>query len=227
MGILINLKSYVEPETTLFQQAVDFILAIIDQVLDSFDTHPTQGTFILDGQAYGEKAKCILRFNLEDGVLQPLEGFEDTSDDIAAGAINKVLAWPETPAYGYKAEPNFFGRLPSGVYKQGRNKVLVLNTTFGRFLMSYYANSGCSMEAHDEGSALLLAVAETIAQMGKEDKVLQRSAYTLGEQSTGVEKDAVILVKRLFLEDKFPPLLAWKKWHEPANTSGKLTLFFE
>lgn len=230
MGKFTNLEIHTEPETTLFHQESNLILAVIDQVLSSFDTYPTQGTFILDGQKRGEDAKCLIRFNLEDGVCPPIAGFDDTSDDIATNAINAVLSWPAASAYGYKGEPNLFGQFSSGIYQHGRKKVLVLNATFGRFLMSYYADSGCSncrAEAHDDGNALLLSVAETIAQMGKEDKILQKSVDSITNTTAKNEQDAITLVERLFLEGTFPPLQVWKEWHEPANTSGALTLFFE
>lgn len=198
------------------------ILAVIDQVLASFDEYPTQGTFILDGQKMGDEAKCIVRFNLEDGFCRPIE---DSSDDIAAGAIDAVLAWPESPAYGYRGEAKFFGQLPSGIYQYGRKKALVLNTTFGRFIASFYAdfrNGG-----HDESIALLIALAEAFASMGKEDRILQSSAQRLCDQAVGIGKDALILVKKLFLGCNLPALKTWREWHEPANNSGELTLFFE
>lgn len=222
MGTFTNLETHVEPETTLFQQEVDIILAVIDQVLATFDEYPTQGTFILDGQKMGEDAKCILRFNLENGFCQPME---DTSDDIVIRAIDDILVWPKYLTYGYHGEPNYFGQLPSDIYKYGRRKALVLNTTFGRFVVSFYANfvSG----GHEESTALLLAVAESIAQMGKEDKILQKSNQNLQWLMTNLDQNAVALVRDLFHNCAHPTLKAWKEWHEPANSSGELTLFFE
>lgn len=225
MGNFINLKSYVEPETTLFQPEVDVILAVIDQVLASFDTYPDKGTFILDGQKMGEKAKCIVRFNLEGGYCRPLE---DTSDEITANAINNVLSWPHKPAYAYQGETKFFGQFPSGIYTHGRQKVLVLNTTYGRFLMSYYANSGCNpFEEHDECTILLQALAETFARMGKEDKVLQWSVERVHAQATDLEKRTITLVQDLFQNCTLSAIREWEDWHEQANDSGELTLFFE
>lgn len=170
----------------------------------------------------GEEAKCIVRFNLQNGFYQPLE---DTSDDIVSKAIDDVLVWPESSTYGYRGEAKFFGLLPSDIYRCGRRKTLVLNTTFGRFIISFYANF-CS-GGHDEITALLIALAEAFALMGKEDKVLQKSAQHLCSQAVGIDKDALALVKKLFADCDLPALQAWKEWHEPANNSGELTLFFE
>ena len=222
MGNFTNLITNVGPNTTLFQQEVDVIQAVVARVLDSFEPQPTQGTFILDGQKRGESAYCILRFNLEKGCCQL---HEETSDDAAAGSIDDILAWPERLAYGYRSNPEYFGQLPSSIYMSIRRKVLVLNTTFGRFLVSFYANSPFPYVRQD--MTLLMALAEAFAQMGKEDKILQRSVERVCASAISPDKDAIILVKHMFLDCEDDALRIWRDWHEPANQAGELTLFFE
>lgn len=224
-----NLETFDEG-TTLYQQEIDVILAVIDQVLASFEMHPTKGTFILDGQEMGEEAKCIIRFNLENGVCLPPEdlGIDDyTSDDITAIAINSVLSWPEVPAYGYKGEARYFGQLPSGIYKRGLRKVLVLNTTYGRFLISFFANCQCGIDEHDGGSALLRALAIAFASIDQKDKVLQQSVKGITQFIALGEKCAMDVVRELFTKCELPALKAWKDWCESASSSGELKLFFE
>ena len=227
MSKFTNLKTFIK-ETTLYQQEVDVILAVIDQVLASFEQYPTKGTFILDGQEMGEDAKCIIRFNLEDGAYPLSGGLEDcTSDDIATMAINDVLSWPEVPAYGYKGEARFFGQLPSGIYKRGRQKVLVLNTTYGRFLMSFFANCQCGIDEHDDGSALLLALAVAFASIDQKDKILRQSVENITTSISCNEESATDMVLDLFAKCELPALIAWKDWCESANSSDELPLFFE
>lgn len=231
MGKFINMEMVLEPESTLFQPEIDVILAVIDQVLTSFGHYPTRGTFILVGQKRGEAATNIIRFNLADeeseGSRQEVynDTYYSTSNSLAEAAIDEVLSWPENSVYDYQGEAKNFGLLPSGIYRCTELKVLVLNTVFGRFLASCYANF--MDDGHTQSTALLIAIAETFAQMGKEDKILQQSAQALYRQAVGIDKDAIILVRRLFLDRALPALSAWHTWHEPANNAGELTLFFE
>lgn len=224
MGKFINLQTFVEPETTLFQQEVDVVLAIVNQVLTSLQLCPKRGTFILDGQKMGEDAKCILRFNWEEGTYQPLSS-ERTSDQIAADSIDRILSWPEYLTYGYQGEAKYFGLLPSNIYRYGRMQVLVINATYGRFLISFCADF--TDERWDESTVLMMALAEAFAQMGQEDGILLRSADRICQGAGETEKTAIALVQGLFRDCTLPALETWKSWHAPANASGELTLFFE
>lgn len=231
-----NLVQRHEPETTMFPQETEALLRVINTVLERFAPSATKGTFILDGQKFGEDAQCILRLNLSDGPYQRrLFGiYGRTSDEMAAAAIDELLALPEKSRYYSE------GSLPrhmthediktaqdvsSGIYQDAELVVLVLNATHGRFLIS------CYIEDHDDvAEALLCAVAQAILRMGLEDKVLQ----SFGEQLADASKvnaapcaEALNAVKELFDHCDAPELAAWKAWHEPANATGKLTLFFE
>lgn len=227
MGKFTNLEMYVEPDSTLFQPEIDALQAVVDQVLASFDLYPTKGTFILDGQKMGEEAQCILRFNLEDGMMLGRMPCEADSDLLTARAINEILLWPENSCYEYRARAENFGQLPAGIYLHHELEVMVLNTTLGRFLVSFYSNAADQDVIDGADTAVLMALAEALAQMGKEDKILQQSAQQACHCSSPLGQDAIKLVKRLFLECDVPALKAWREWHEPANNSGELTLFFE
>jgi hypothetical protein len=229
MGKFTNIEIHTEPETTLFPQEVNAILSVINQVLVSLSDHyPVRGTFILDGQKTGEEARCILRFDLEDGPAPyTIEATKDTSsDELAERAINSVLSWPEKWApYPYTAEDEQSGQFSSKVYRRSELRVLVLNTAYGRFLASCYI--AFSEDTQNKNIAVLNAVAEVLARMGKEDEGLQQSIHQLRNYFTPVDKEISTLINRLFDECSIPELKAWRDWHEPANTSGDLTLFFE
>lgn len=225
MGKFTNLEIHTEPETTLFLQETDVILAIIDQVLSSFDTYPTKGTFILDGQKKSTKARaqCLLRFDLEEGISQSSHG---TSADVAAGAINYMLqfcpgpdccAWPDSGTYMTFLEPD--------EDNSSEWWCLILNTTYGRFLMS------CCFDPIDsvDGSSCVvaMALAEAFAQIGKEEALLQEHAQRIRKYANESGKKVIALVESLFRDCTLPALKSWRDWHEPANTSGDLTLFFE
>lgn len=224
MGKFTNMQTFVEPETTLFQQEVDVILTVIDQTLAYLNLSPQQGTFILDGQKMGEDAKCILRFNWEAGASQP-QTSERTSDQIAADSIDRILSWPEYLTYGYQGEAKYFGLLPSDIYRYGRMQVLVINTTYGRFLVSFFADF--TENRWDESTVVMMALAEAFAQLGKEDGVLQKSADRICRGAGKPESEVITLIRNLFRECNLPALQTWKAWHEPANASGELVLFFE
>ena len=225
MGKFTNLQTVTEPEATLFPQEIEAILAVIDQVLASFKQYPTKGTFILDGQKKSTKAKaqCLLRFDLEEGVSQSSRG---TSADVAASAINYMLQFCPGPDCG--AWPD------SGVYRTFLDPdeddspewwCLILNTTYGRFMMSYCFDPIDSVDGSP--CAVAIALAETFAQMGKEEALLQEYAQEIRKYAYESDKKMIALVENLFHDCSLPALKAWKEWHEPAHTSGALTLFFE
>lgn len=235
-----NLECNAEPETTMFQQEIDVLLAVIRETLDVIAPQAAKGTFILDGQKFGEDAKCILRFNLPGGTYY--RNFfriqERSSDMLAEDAIDELLALPRKSRY-VSDKPDLKRHITSkqatsgnpvssGIYQDGELKVLVLNAVHGRFLVS------CYLENHDdEAEALLYAVAQAILQMGLEDKVLQsfgQQIVAAGECSERKEffVEAFVTVTDLFHRCEAPEeLQAWKAWHEPANAAGQLTLFFE
>lgn len=230
MGKFTNLEVHLEPETTLFQQEVDVILAIIDQVLSNLEQYPTKGTFILDGQKMGEKAYNIVRFNLQDG-YSTYHRYGRNSDRAAEESINEILSYPSSmnrystnPGYYWKS----FGLLPSGFYQcddMPQLRVVVINASFGRFIASFYG------DPYDADTDCLTALAEALAQLCKEDKVLRRSVDDIVSDSVKRRDDgaevAAAIASKMFDSCDHPALKAWRDWHESATKAGELTLFFE
>lgn len=236
MQKFINLECHNEPETTLFPQETDLLQELIRGTLERVAPNATRGTFILDGQKFGEEAKCILRFNLPEGNYryQPLLcAREKTSDQMAEESIDEMLAIPGKSRYINGGRPvrheisNDERNMTNGVYREDDLMVLVLNATHGRFLMSCYLDGGDSTAAE----LVLYAVAQAIAAMGKEDITLQRSDRDIFGICQRVSVSGHMEIRQ-YIEDAFEvgeglAMMAWKAWHEPANTKGELTLFFE
>lgn len=224
-------------EQTLFQPEIDVILAVLEETLTAvYDEHvPRQGSLILDGQKFGEEAKCIARLNFMRGDVRYDYAFgsDISSDVITAQSINVIIGWPRSSAYVAEPLPSYFGLLPTGIYSLDRGQqpsliVLVLNTTFGRFLASCRTgliHGNCYLNADFTAFATL---AETFRQLGKEDLVLQKhSEGLITELCNQTDCDrAIIIVRQLFSDCSLPALQVWKAWHEPANQSGELPLFF-
>jgi len=153
----------------LFQQESDVIVEIVLQALQTIDPKVCQGTFILDGQRYNEKAECLIRFDLPEGTTIGVgndfwERMGNSSSAIAEKAINTVLDDYES------------SNAPSGIFEFGEHKelkVLILNATHGRFLCSFYANF--KGDGDQESSKILVIVAELLGELCKNDPVLVKS----------------------------------------------------
>jgi hypothetical protein len=215
-----DFECYTEPVTTLFRQEVDVIVALVIGALDLMKCRVSHGTFILDGQKGNRGPQCLVRFDLSKGHIKHeifKAGFFGRATNFASMAKNVI-----NEAFG-----DFSKLKASCVCAVYGDKVLVLNTTFGRFLCSFYADF--PHDDYDESTNILLVVAEAIACMGKEDKVLQKSASDIWFAETeknGENNVAVKFVREAFKTCEIPELAAWKSWHDVAN-QGNLTLFFE
>lgn len=242
MQKFINLECHNEPETTMFPQETDLLQELIQGVLERTAPGVTRGTFILDGQKFGEEAKCILRFNLSEGSFHRnfYRIYRKTSDQMAEESIDEMLAIPGESRYIRRSEgekqagckmTNNERSMINGPYRDGELLVLVLNATHGRFLMTCHLDEDVDNENDVTAAELVLyAVAQAIAAMGKEDVTLQRSDRFIRE--FGQESIRGYAAIRQYVEDAFVTgeglaMMAWKAWHEPANAKGELTLFFE
>ena len=74
------------------------------------------------------------------------------------------------------------------------------------------------------------AVARALANMGKEDEALQDECEHLFFSEVDEYPGLYALrefVDELFEKCELPELKKWHEWHEPANSAGELTLFFQ
>lgn len=229
------------PTAPLYEQEVNLLLEVIDAVLARACPSVSRGTFILDGQKFGQEAQCILRFDLPQGTCDYFrkDHIKVTSDELAEEAIDEILAMPNKSRYTDGNTPERMimhakiktaQDVSSGTWRDNELEALVVNTTYGRFIASCYLASDeriCDEIMH----AVLYAVAQAIMMMGKEDLKLQQFKQQPDAKaaifSNPFVSYATGLVDGLLSSCDLPALRNWYRWHEPANTSGTLPLFFE
>lgn len=234
-----NLTCDKEPEVIMFPQETDLLQELIQDTLERLAPHVTKGTFILDGQKFSEKAKCILRFNLSGGSFSRMlfHKFSKTSDEIAEESIDEMLAIPGVSRYVNGGRPvqypmtNDERNMTNGPYRDGELVVLVMNATHGRFLITCHLDDNAdNTTGIDAAELVLYAVAQAIANMGKEDITLQHSARYISQFALRAVNGYPLVYH--YIEEAFQvgsglAMMAWKTWHELANAKGELTLFFE
>lgn len=217
-------------KNTLYTQEIDAILAILAEVMrDCYGgSMPRTGSFILDGQRVGAQASCIIKFNLAGGEsYYNIAGREVNSLALAAQSIDELLSWPRRSEYYYLGDPLLFGKLPTDIYEYGKFIALVINTTYGRFLASLQT---CRPDGGNDRRSIirvLLSLVEVLRQLGQEDLVLQMQSRTLLSRFQSFDyKEVINHVQELFATCHLPALKTWHEWHELANASGELGLFF-
>ncbi len=227
-----NLEKHPNADT-LYPQEIDALLAVISYFCEGRYSGD-YGSCILDGQKDGGAANCIFRFNFPEGPYRRtfFRTYDRTSDQIAEDSINEMLCWPENPSRYRKSLENIPCPVATGIYRDGEIEVLVLNTTHGRFLFTCHTLAAFSDDDYDALSeALPYIFAEAIANMGKEDTVLQRSNIELiaglDPSHSGQIVDMITETRDLFYDkNPLPEIAAWRTWHESADQSDELALFF-
>ena len=201
-----------EPEIALLMDIVLLVLSCLPQV-------PTKGALIIDGKKSNEDAQCIMRAQLNASAgTQGMERAEE--------AIDGILDNLQLPRGGGTIHSYCDSKHPS---------VLILGATHGHFLVTInLVDAPQIMPDYDYEELTLLAVAVALGQMGKEDTMLQRAVTELKEsyerRQTGgksIHCRWIRAVEQLFASKKNPVIQNWRRWHESANQSGALQLFFE
>lgn len=233
LRITKNFEAHPSPNSTLYRQEIDVILAVAHQIAEK-RLNSLKGTFILDGQPHNHSASCICRFNLLDGACRReffCGGIGD-SDKLAAEAIDQLLkADSERERYRDVWPHNFNNTdgcmcVGGGIHCDGNLNVLVLNSTYGKFMATSYLD--CESKYDFDGNiAVLVAVATAFSEMMREDRTLQRSFAKIRQLYDYHYLDVVQEVQELFAQAQLPELKAWRVWHEPANQTGKPRLPFE
>jgi hypothetical protein len=213
---LQKFKCFPRPKGVLSQQEIDVTEAITEALLcDPFVfLRGTKGTCIIDGQKRGEDAKCLIRFNLFDGLHNAYIYSKKirTSDDVAEESINNVLT--------YRMELK-----ESGIYQDDKSSTLILHTTHGRIVASICAD----LEPH-ERTAMLVAISEIFAHLYKEDTVLQDSAkrvLSLSKKENSLVDLIAKQVHKMFDKCELSAIKEWKEWRERAKGARvKVSLLF-
>lgn len=237
MSNLINLEANPSP-ATLYSEEIQALAAVVSATLDKLvgsQASWVSGALTVEGQATNQPTRMILHAKFPGGLCpQGLAKLSQRSpDEVVSDSIDGILAFPDTPYYWRDDEEiarcSKSLHIPTKIYRDGDLRVLVLNTTAGRFLMSVCA---INIDHADEiSAALMYAMAHALAQMGLEDLILQRSAARLDNHlatSTGrYSVKACQLVEDLFRQCDIPEIMAWRSWHNNASESDGLKLFFE
>lgn len=209
------------------------VLAVIEEILTSnLRDGTTMGTFIMDGYKTGHVCECLLRGNLKDGpstgYLLPFDA-KQPSNILAEEAIDDALAYPDKEGSVFAQHaflPEEDERIGTGIHSAGPLHVMALDASAGHFLTSFYADF--SIASRREINVMLVSIAETLAQLKPNDKVLQDSVKEIVEHETGtvegyMSRSAVYKVREMFRECEHPVIRAWKTWRE----ANPVTNFFD
>jgi hypothetical protein len=156
---LPNFRHNLTTENMLSAKEANLLTELVLDVLEHLGEDAQYGTFILDGQREGESAQCLLRFNLPKGIARfGNPHISHSSDELAEESINIILNEVK-------------GSIPNAIYSGNQNMALVLKSSFGRYLCSFYEGGG----EHETSAAILAAVAKALAKLRADDRVLKSS----------------------------------------------------
>lgn len=226
----------------LYEEELDVIVALLEKMLEQYEVEqPNMGSVVLYGQEKGCEAKRILQLSLEGGAYDASEfkaqNYQNrTSEDLVEGAVWRAMLWPSNPAYGIHPKALNFGELPTGIYEDGLECVLVLNTTLGRFLAGVALAEKKKIPNEPEPVLLncefsvertLVGLATALAKMCPEDVALRRSLRKILADAVTATHATHGLVAGLLEGDSLPEIKAWKAWHaQAANSEEGLAVYF-
>ncbi len=224
-----NAMYYPSPRSELSNLEIQVLMEVIDQVLGRFQKERlAKGTLTLDGQRYGEDSNCILRANLAGGpfmipCVRPGPCLTRTSDELAAEAIDAMLELDDNSPYARKYQ-ELRGidakvmRPATGIYRTSGLTVMVLNATYGRFLVSFYLQPDIyhGPKKCELSTAILCAVTSVLWRLNERgDAVVARGAQTLLAEASedelvqGLCREAAVEVYRAFF--RVPAFTAWSQ----------------
>ena len=204
---LTNQHFLLEPDSTLFKEEADAIVAVILDILKQDGHDLTEGSFVLMGtKGTSSNSKEIIAFDFGDG---PIHDFRDKG--ISSRSFARKILRRDAKNKTGSSHVSYFVDSPL---------FLRLKTTNGLFSAAMFVDG--SVED------VYYALAQAIACMGKEDTVLQDSVNEIFDLESQDYPGINVLrdyVKKLFEKCELPELKAWQEWHD--KNSKKLTLFFE
>ncbi|MDO4271836.1 MAG: hypothetical protein Q4C83_02570 [Candidatus Saccharibacteria bacterium] len=103
-----------------------------------------------------------------------------------------------------------------------RDNYMNITTTLGRFIVTAAASSTVELTSR----LAMISFAQTLANIGLEDKILQESVAMMTNYFPPVSQLTARIVKDLFKSNELPCIKEWRQWHEPANSNDGLELFF-
>lgn len=221
----INVERYHQPSGVLFLEELDAVMAMVDLTSRLYAPQALRGTFTLKSQKAGEEARCALRFNLPDGPYgQRIYQTNLSSNRLAEESIDQLLVLPGESRYTIgetkerqqlRAKIQSAWDIPSGIWRDRELRAMVLGADGGRFFAScHIVPTECGVSDHAT-NLVLHVVAQTLAHMCIEDKVLMRSVQDIASASKQAAEDhaaAFTLVKDVFASGSRPAIRAWHSW---------------
>ncbi len=154
--------------------------------------------------------------------------------DVIDHALGCLTAYPTKGTFSLKGQPKgqeaqcaIQFNLAEGAHQSGEPKTIVLDTTYGCFLASFYAECDTDALADSVSTGVLASVACALAHMSEGDATLQSSTGQIrGLANTIFSENMVRITDALFDSCETPCLMAWREWHGTEEPEG-WTLFFE
>lgn len=217
------MKVYFDPKKSVFSPSE---IAVIEEVVTTLcDCMPHLsrfGTCIIDHQlenpsGYNE-AHLAACFDLPSGIFHYQSGPDHwvTSHRLAEESIDELLKWPSEQCL-YRPTTRC-QLIESGIYHyEGEHNVMVINCDRGRFLISCHVNyesKGFTVSywdrQFDENKAFRLALLELLANLRRQDEILQKSRELIMLQTE--ERELIISrhVYSMFGKGDSPAIHSWR-----------------
>lgn len=222
------------PASVLSLEEITVLMRVFEHILSGIEQkchrHFTRGTIILDCQAYGELATCVLRCHLRDGIYHCLE-YDGSSDQLAEEAIDTFLDYPDNyshPAVELVHSP----QTCAGVRIWNYLRVMALNVVGGRFIFTAYLHGDgetrrICQQASQVSYALMLACANALKMLRPDDPTLQDSIRLIHASCPGTPYNSYAIKKsRDLVAHPISGLTDWQQQHQIAVESGTLAPFF-
>lgn len=237
MKSLTNTVYCRESDVLMQRQETEVLLSVIKAALNSMAPNAVRAAFLLDGQEFGEEAKCVFESEMiEDGHSEHLFYYDGrTLMQLAEESIDEILAMPEASKFiegnggqsWLQTVVRSLDDVVSGIWSKDKLLALVLNTSQGRFVASCHLADRYGKLDPERAQAILLAVARAILELRPEDGVLQAFQMSLRQALHEAEnrrdsptRAALVLVEGMFGRDQ-NVYQAISAWREMSNTVSK------
>lgn len=218
-------------ESDLMQrQETEVLLGVIKATLNSMAPNAVRAVFLLDGQEFGEEAKCVFKSEMvEDGHSEHLFYYDGrTLMQLAEESIDEILVMPEASKFiegnggqsWLQTVVRSLDDVVSGIWSKDKLLALVLNTSQGRFVASCHLADRYGKLDPERAQAILLAVAQAILELRPEDGTLQAFQMSLRQALHDAEQKrdsptraALVLVEGMFGRDQnvYRAISAWRE----------------
>ena len=202
-------ETAMNPSATMYDEEMDVVVEIINLMVEKF-FHAENVKFLLSGQKEYKNSSNILLCTISDSEKVKNKDFLSFAENFVTESVAKIV------------NDDYDNVTPTGIHSSLQHKTLVLNCEYGRFLCSCYADF--PKDAHLQSTLLLLSVAKIIANLCRNDKVLQDSWKNLTQLYGNLPIQGYAdMIDSLFEKCELQSLKRWKEW----ASKEEIPLFFE